>query len=95
MMTVAKPCLGVNETGVSSKRQIECLDRELPVWDKIINDSYKIMMNALEPDQQDKLPEMQRSWIHTPRSDLRVLVRLFPGHDGQCGYRGPVRQLAA
>jgi hypothetical protein len=49
-MTVAKPCLGVNETGVSSKRQIECLDRELPVWDKIINDSYKIMMNALEPE---------------------------------------------
>ena len=23
------------------------------------------MMNTLEPDQQDKLREMQRSWIHT------------------------------
>jgi hypothetical protein len=30
------------------------------------------MMNALEPDQQDKLPEMQRSWIH-----IRDLTRAF------------------
>ena len=64
-MIVAKPCMGGDETGVSSRRQIECLDRERLVWDKIINDSYKTMMNALEPDQQAKLREMQRSWIHT------------------------------
>ena len=64
-MSVAKPCMGGDETGVSSWRQIECLDRERLVWDKIINDSYKTMMNALEPDQQAKLREMQRSWIHT------------------------------
>jgi uncharacterized protein YecT (DUF1311 family) len=65
LMTVAKPCMGGDETGVSSRRQIECLDRERLVWDQIINDSYKTMMNALEPDQQAKLREMQRSWIHT------------------------------
>ena len=65
LMTVARPCMGGDETGVSSRRQIECLDRERLVWDKIINDSYKTMMNALEPDQQAKLREMQRSWIHT------------------------------
>ena len=64
-MTVAKPRMGGDETGVSSKRQIECLDHERLIWDKIINDSYKTMMNALEPDQQAKLREMQRSWIHT------------------------------
>jgi uncharacterized protein YecT (DUF1311 family) len=65
LMTVAKPCMGGDETGVSSGRQIECPDRERLVWDKIINGSYKTMMNALEPDQQDKLREMQLSWIHT------------------------------
>jgi uncharacterized protein YecT (DUF1311 family) len=65
LMTVAKPCMGGDETGVSSRRQIECLDRERLIWDKIVNDSYKTMMNALEPDQQAKLREMQRSWIHT------------------------------
>ena len=65
LMTVAKPCMGGDETGVSSRRQIECLDRERLVWDKIINDSYQAMMNALDPDQQAKLREMQRSWMQT------------------------------
>lgn len=65
LMTVAKPCMGGDEAGASPHRQIECLDRERLVWDKIINDSYKTMMSALEPDQQAKLREMQRSWIQT------------------------------
>ena len=65
LMRIAKPCMGGDETAVSSRRQIECLDRERLVWDQIINDSYKTMMNALEPDQQAKLREMQRSWIQT------------------------------
>jgi uncharacterized protein YecT (DUF1311 family) len=71
LMTVAKPCMGGDETAVSSRRQIECLDRERLAWDKILNDSYKTMMNALEPDQQTKLREMQQSWIHT--SDLTCM----------------------
>jgi uncharacterized protein YecT (DUF1311 family) len=64
LMTVAKPCMG-DETSASARRQIECLDRERSVWDKIVNDSYKTMIDALELDQRDKLREMQRSWIHT------------------------------
>jgi uncharacterized protein YecT (DUF1311 family) len=65
LMTVARPCTGGNEEGVNSRRLIECLDRERLVWDKMVNDSYKAMMAALDPDQQTKLREMQRSWIQT------------------------------
>ena len=65
LMTVAKPCMGGDETAVTDRRKIECLRRERLVWDQIINDSYKTMMNGLEPDQQAKLREMQRSWTHT------------------------------
>jgi uncharacterized protein YecT (DUF1311 family) len=65
LMAVAKPCMGGDETAVNARRQIDCLDRERMVWDQIVNDSYKTMMNALEPDQQAKLREMQRSWIQT------------------------------
>jgi uncharacterized protein YecT (DUF1311 family) len=64
-MTVAKPCMGGDEAAAVDRRKIECLDRERLVWDKIVNDSYKTMMNALDPDQQTKLREMQRSWIQT------------------------------
>ena len=68
LLKVANPCMGNDPASASDGRQIECLDRERLVWDKIVNDSYKAMMNALDPDQQIKLREMQRSWIHT--SDL-------------------------
>jgi uncharacterized protein YecT (DUF1311 family) len=65
LMTVARPCMGGDEASISPGRQIDCLDRERTVWDAIINDSYKTMMKALDPDQQTRLREMQRSWIHT------------------------------
>jgi len=65
LMTIAKPCMGGDEAAAADRRKMDCLDRERLVWDKIVNDSYKTMMNALEPDQQTKLREMQRSWIHT------------------------------
>jgi uncharacterized protein YecT (DUF1311 family) len=65
LMTVAKPCMGGDEAAAIDRRKIECLDRERLVWDKIVNDSYKTMINTLDPDQQAKLREMQRSWIHT------------------------------
>ena len=65
LMTVAKPCMGGDEAAAADRRKIDCLDRERLVWDKIVNDSYKTMMAALDTDQQTKLREMQRSWIQT------------------------------
>jgi uncharacterized protein YecT (DUF1311 family) len=54
-----------DEAGASDRLKIDCLDRERLVWDRIVNDSYKAMMAALDPEQQVKLREMQRSWIQT------------------------------
>lgn len=65
LMTVAKPCMGGDEAAASDRRKMDCLDRERLVWDKILNESYQTMMKALDPDQQAKLREMQRSWIAT------------------------------
>jgi len=64
LMTVAKPCIG-DEAAATDRRKIDCLARERQVWDQILNESYKTMMNGLDPDQQTKLREMQRSWIAT------------------------------
>jgi uncharacterized protein YecT (DUF1311 family) len=63
LMAVAKPCMGGDEAAANERRKIDCLDRERQAWDQILNESYKAMMNALDPDQQAKLREMQRSWI--------------------------------
>jgi uncharacterized protein YecT (DUF1311 family) len=65
LLKVANPCMGKDPASASDGRQIECLDRERLVWDKIINDSYKSVMNAIEPDQAKKLREVQNAWIHS------------------------------
>jgi uncharacterized protein YecT (DUF1311 family) len=64
LLKVAGPCIGGDAASASDGKQIGCLDRERLVWDKIINDSYKTMMNGLEPEQATKLRDMQRAWIH-------------------------------
>ena len=63
LLKVANPCIGGDRGAVSDRKQIECLDRERVVWDRIVNDSYKTMMNGLEPEQTGKLRDMQRAWI--------------------------------
>jgi uncharacterized protein YecT (DUF1311 family) len=64
LLKVADPCIGGDDGSVRDRRKIECFDREQRVWDKIINDSYKTVMNRLEPEQAEKLRDMQRAWIH-------------------------------
>jgi uncharacterized protein YecT (DUF1311 family) len=64
LLKVAGPCIGGDAASVSDRKQIGCLDRERLVWDKIINDSYKTMVDGLEPEQATKLRDMQRAWIH-------------------------------
>jgi uncharacterized protein YecT (DUF1311 family) len=78
LMTVAKPCMG-DEAAATSRTQIDCLERERLVWDQILNESYKTMMNALDADQQAKLREMQRSWIATRDLTCAFWYEYFQG----------------
>ncbi len=64
VLKVANPCVGGDDTSVSDRKQIECFDRERRVWDRIVNVSYKTLMNGLEPEQSQKLRDMQQAWIH-------------------------------
>jgi uncharacterized protein YecT (DUF1311 family) len=72
LFKVANPCIGRDVGSVSDRNQIGCLGRERLVWDKIINDSYKTMMDGLDPEQATKLRDMQRAWI-----DVRDLTCSF------------------
>jgi uncharacterized protein YecT (DUF1311 family) len=63
LLKIAAPCIG-DDLGVADRMQINCYDRERLVWDKLVNDSYRIMVNGLESEQVKKLREMQRAWIH-------------------------------
>jgi uncharacterized protein YecT (DUF1311 family) len=79
LLKVADPCMGADPASASDRRQIECLDRERLVWDKIINDSYKSVMKAVEPEQANKLREVQKVWIHSRDVTCEFFYDYFQG----------------
>jgi uncharacterized protein YecT (DUF1311 family) len=76
--TISEPCVKKHPRQVPSD-VMACYAREQAVWDDILNGSYKILMKALEQDQQVKLREMQRAWIVLRDKTCGFLYDYFQG----------------
>jgi uncharacterized protein YecT (DUF1311 family) len=92
---IATPCIKGDEG--RDRKQIECFDRERMVWDKIVNDSYKTIMDGIEPEQQEKLRAVQRSWIQTRDLTCNFWYDFFQGSMAypmiaQCNNRETARR---
>lgn len=72
-------CIGSDEGAKSSTEVRACLDAEQAQWDKLLNASYQALLKGLEPDQQAKLREMQRSWIETRTKTCDFYYDYFQG----------------
>jgi len=59
---VVDPC---RRRARSTAEENACADRELRVWDDILNETYRRLNQHLDDDQKAKAREMQRSWIET------------------------------
>jgi uncharacterized protein YecT (DUF1311 family) len=59
---VADPCLKQAKSTADSNA---CADREFAVWDAMLNETYRGLMEHLEDDQKTKAREMQRAWIES------------------------------
>lgn len=58
---VAEPCVEKNGSNLGTAN---CYRIEAAIWDQLLNDNYKGLMDAIEDGKaQDKLKEMQRAWI--------------------------------
>jgi uncharacterized protein YecT (DUF1311 family) len=58
---VADPCAEKNNSNLGTA---DCYRIETVIWDAILNDNYKQLMEAIDDkDDQNKLKEMQRAWI--------------------------------
>jgi len=62
--TIADPC-AKRPGAESTAGQVACADRELAVWDDILNESYRRLRDKLDEDQKVKLRDMQRAWIES------------------------------
>lgn len=59
---VADPCLEKDETK-STADQNACNDRELAVWDDMLNETFRRLRDKLDDQQKTKLRDMQRAWL--------------------------------
>jgi uncharacterized protein YecT (DUF1311 family) len=59
---IADPC-AKRPGAESTAGQVACADRELAVWDDILNESFRRLRDKLDDDQKVKLRDMQRAWI--------------------------------
>jgi uncharacterized protein YecT (DUF1311 family) len=57
---VADPCL---KNARSTADQNACANRELAVWDAMLNDTYRRLSTHLDEEQKSKARDMQRVWI--------------------------------
>ncbi len=75
---VASPCIG-DETAASPGQIIDCFGREQLIWDKMLNDAYATLREALDDDQRVKLRDMQRSWLETRKRTCAFYYDYFQG----------------
>jgi uncharacterized protein YecT (DUF1311 family) len=59
---VSDPCLNRDATK-STADQNACIDREIAVWDDILNETFRRLRDKLDEAQKTKLRDMQRAWI--------------------------------
>jgi uncharacterized protein YecT (DUF1311 family) len=62
--TIADPCLK-RPAANSTAGQVACVDRELAVWDDILNETFRRLRDKLDAEQKIKLRDMQRAWIES------------------------------
>jgi uncharacterized protein YecT (DUF1311 family) len=75
---VAKPCSERPESQ-SGHGEAECYDREQAAWDLLLNESFRKLAKNLEPQQREKLREMQRAWIASRDKTCELFWDFYQG----------------
>lgn len=73
---VVDPCL---KRARSTADQNACADRELRVWDDILNETYRRLGQRLDDDQKAKARDMQRAWIENRDKTCAFYWDFFQG----------------
>ena len=75
---ISEPC-SKNEASMTPSQVIACYDRERGVWDDILNESLRRLLDRLDDEQVGKLREMQRAWIASRDKNCGFLNDYFQG----------------
>lgn len=76
---VSAACIGPDEASKPSHAIRACFDTEQGQWDGLLNAAYQALQKGLDPEQQVKLRDMQRSWIETRTKTCDFYYDYFQG----------------
>ncbi len=60
---VAEPCIKKLSENAGDAMAADCYRLEGAIWDGLLNDNYKSLLETLDADQTAKAQAMQRAWI--------------------------------
>jgi uncharacterized protein YecT (DUF1311 family) len=60
---VATPCIGKLPKVHADHAEVDCYRIEHLIWDDLLNENYKSLLDALDDDQKTKARAMQSAWI--------------------------------
>jgi uncharacterized protein YecT (DUF1311 family) len=60
---VAEPCMGKPVEAAADAIVADCYRIENSIWDGLLNDNYKSLLDTLDEDQTAKARAMQRAWV--------------------------------
>lgn len=75
---VSNPCLDREDTK-STADMNACIDREVAVWDDILNETFRRLRDKLDAQQKAKLRDMQRAWITSKEKTCAFYWDYFQG----------------
>jgi uncharacterized protein YecT (DUF1311 family) len=75
---ISEPC-SKNETSMPPSEAIACYNRELAVWDDILNGSFRRLRERLSDEQVGKLRDMRRAWIASRDKTCGFIYDYFDG----------------
>jgi uncharacterized protein YecT (DUF1311 family) len=60
---VAEPCIKKASDAADNATVVSCYRTEALIWDGLLNDNYRSLLDSLDEDQAAKARAMQRAWL--------------------------------
>ncbi len=73
---VSDPCL---EKASDTTSMVECVDREVKVWDGLLNADYQSLLKVVPASAADSVRAAQRAWIALRDADCKVPYDIYEG----------------
>ena len=75
---ISEPCMQTPD-GQSTQGSVACAQREMQVWDGLLNEAYTKLLTSLNTEAAEDVRKAQRIWLTLRDADCRVPYYFYEG----------------